>query len=42
LTAEKEAKGKDIIAFLGFGQINSPLEAKVSLSSVDMEGAAKT
>jgi predicted alpha-1,2-mannosidase len=38
-TGEKEAKGKAVILYLGFGQINSPLEAKVSLSSVDMEGA---
>ncbi len=36
---EKQAKGKAVIVFLSFGQLTSPLEARVSLSSVDMEGA---
>lgn len=40
LTAAGEAKGNDIIAFFNFDGIDSQLEAKVSLSSVDSKGAA--
>jgi predicted alpha-1,2-mannosidase len=40
LTIDKEAKGTEVIAFLGFAHIDSPLEAKVSISSVDSRGAS--
>lgn len=38
---ERQARGNNVIAYVSFGKIDSPLEARVSVSSIDAKGAGQ-